>query len=50
MIFNDEKIQGKFDKKIWLSINKDFDEAELLRTAIAAAGGDHCQRTGFTNG
>ncbi|KAL6630910.1 hypothetical protein ACP70R_028250 [Stipagrostis hirtigluma subsp. patula] len=41
MIFNNETIEDKFDKKIWLSINQDFEEANLLRTAITAAGGDH---------
>ncbi|CAL4900371.1 unnamed protein product [Urochloa decumbens] len=41
MIFNNETIKDKFDIKIWLSINKDFDEAELLQTAIVAAGGNH---------
>ncbi|KAL6619370.1 hypothetical protein ACP70R_034509 [Stipagrostis hirtigluma subsp. patula] len=41
MIFNNETIEDKFDKRIWLSINQDFEEADLLRTAITAAGGDH---------
>lgn len=41
MIFNNETIKNKFDIKIWLSINKDFDEAELLRTIISEAGGNH---------
>ncbi|XP_062203450.1 disease resistance protein RGA2-like isoform X2 [Phragmites australis] len=40
-IFNHETIKDKFDKRIWLSINQDFDKAELLRTAITLAGGDH---------
>lgn len=41
MIFNNETINDKFDIKIWLSINKEFDEAELLKTAIDAAHGNH---------
>ncbi|XP_045085166.1 uncharacterized protein [Aegilops tauschii subsp. strangulata] len=41
-VFNDEAIQGEFDKKIWLSINKHFNKADLLRTAITQAGGDSC--------
>ncbi|XP_047063580.1 disease resistance protein RGA2-like [Lolium rigidum] len=36
-IFNDEVIQGKFTKKIWLSITQEFNGVELLRTAIIAA-------------
>ncbi|CAL4915385.1 unnamed protein product [Urochloa decumbens] len=40
-IFNDDTIKDKFDKRIWLSINQDFDKAELLRTTITLAGGDH---------
>ncbi|VAI37539.1 unnamed protein product [Triticum turgidum subsp. durum] len=39
-VFNDDDIQGEFDKKIWLSINKHFNKADLLRTAITQAGGD----------
>uniref|UniRef100_A0ACD5Z847 Uncharacterized protein n=1 Tax=Avena sativa TaxID=4498 RepID=A0ACD5Z847_AVESA len=40
-VFNDETLNTKFDKMIWLSINKDFDMVELLRTAITLAGGEH---------
>uniref|UniRef100_A0A8R7K3S0 Disease resistance protein RGA3 n=2 Tax=Triticum urartu TaxID=4572 RepID=A0A8R7K3S0_TRIUA len=38
-VFNDEAIEGKFAKKIWLSITRDFNDVELLSTAITAAGG-----------
>nr|UBY06970.1 NBS-LRR disease resistance protein [Dasypyrum villosum] len=40
-VFNDEIVKAEFDKTIWLSINKDFDEFELLRTIITLAGGVH---------
>ncbi|KAM3197365.1 hypothetical protein ACQJBY_072806 [Aegilops geniculata] len=40
-VFNDEAIQGKFSKKIWLSVNQNFRDAELLRRVISEAGGDH---------
>uniref|UniRef100_J3N8C3 Uncharacterized protein n=1 Tax=Oryza brachyantha TaxID=4533 RepID=J3N8C3_ORYBR len=40
-IFNDEAIQEKFGKKIWLSVTHKFNEVDLLRSAITAAGGDH---------
>jgi len=40
-IFNEATIQEHFKKKIWLNINKQFHEAELLRTAIQHAGGNH---------
>ncbi|KAK1610185.1 hypothetical protein QYE76_033858 [Lolium multiflorum] len=40
-VFNDEAIQSEFDKTIWVSVNQDFNEAELLRRAIIEAGGDH---------
>ncbi|KAI4979045.1 hypothetical protein ZWY2020_015798 [Hordeum vulgare] len=40
-IFNDETMKAGFDKTIWLSINKDFDKVELLRTIITQAGGVH---------
>ncbi|VAI94406.1 unnamed protein product [Triticum turgidum subsp. durum] len=39
-IFNDEAIEGEFSKKIWLSVNQNFSEVELLRRAIIEAGGD----------
>ncbi|KAM3370739.1 hypothetical protein ACQJBY_018212 [Aegilops geniculata] len=39
-VFNDEAIQGKFTKKIWLSITQEFSEVDLLRTAITAAEGN----------
>uniref|UniRef100_A0A0E0M7B6 Uncharacterized protein n=1 Tax=Oryza punctata TaxID=4537 RepID=A0A0E0M7B6_ORYPU len=36
-IFNDQAIQDTFDVKIWLSVTQDFNEAHLLKTAIAMA-------------
>ncbi|KAF7082589.1 hypothetical protein CFC21_086452 [Triticum aestivum] len=39
-VFSDEAL-NKFEKTIWLSINKDFDEVELLKTIITQAGGVH---------
>ncbi|VAI00521.1 unnamed protein product [Triticum turgidum subsp. durum] len=39
-VFNDEAIKCNFTKKIWLSITRDFNDIELLSTAITAAGGD----------
>ncbi|XP_062181736.1 putative disease resistance protein RGA4 isoform X2 [Phragmites australis] len=38
-IFNDDIIQHEFTKKIWLSVNQEFDENKLLRTAILESGG-----------
>ncbi|KAF8745051.1 hypothetical protein HU200_013463 [Digitaria exilis] len=48
-IFNHDIIQQEFPKKIWLSVNQDFNETELLRRAITEAGGDH-QSAGNTRG
>ncbi|XP_066342314.1 putative disease resistance RPP13-like protein 1 [Miscanthus floridulus] len=43
-IFNDATIQEQFKTKtIWLSITQQFDEVELLKTAIKHAGGDHVE-------
>ncbi|CAM0953223.1 unnamed protein product [Alopecurus aequalis] len=39
-VFNSEAIQGKFSKKIWLSITQEFNEVDLLRTAITASKGN----------
>ncbi|CAL4979377.1 unnamed protein product [Urochloa decumbens] len=38
-IFNEPTDQKHFKVKVWLSITQQFDEAELLRTAIEHAGG-----------
>ncbi|KAM3364197.1 hypothetical protein ACQJBY_014488 [Aegilops geniculata] len=38
-VFNDEAIQGAFSKKIWLSVNQNFSDVDLLRRAIIEAGG-----------
>ncbi|VAI53673.1 unnamed protein product [Triticum turgidum subsp. durum] len=40
-VINDETMKAEFDNTIWLSINKDFDKVELLRTIITVAGGVH---------
>ncbi|XP_066342361.1 putative disease resistance protein RGA3 [Miscanthus floridulus] len=40
-IFNEATIQEHFKTKIWLNINKQFHDAELLRTATKHAGGNH---------
>jgi hypothetical protein len=40
-IFNEATIQEHFNTKIWLSITKQFDEAELRRIAIKHARGNH---------
>ncbi|KAF7105363.1 hypothetical protein CFC21_106177 [Triticum aestivum] len=39
-VFNDEALQGDFSKKIWLSVNQNFSEVELLRRAIIEVRGD----------
>ncbi|CAL4983590.1 unnamed protein product [Urochloa decumbens] len=40
-IFKEKTIQEQFKVRIWLCITQYFDEANLLRTAIEHAGGDH---------
>jgi nucleoside-triphosphatase THEP1 len=39
-LFNDHTIESEFTKKIWLSVNKDFRETELLKRVITEAEGD----------
>jgi hypothetical protein len=48
-IFNHDIIKQEFAQKIWLSVNQDVNETELLRRAIIEAGGDH-QSVGNTRG
>lgn len=38
-IFNNEIIQQYFDKKIWVSVNQDYRDTELLVRTIEAGGG-----------
>ncbi|XP_066334997.1 putative disease resistance protein RGA1 isoform X2 [Miscanthus floridulus] len=40
-IFNSEVIKHEFTKKIWLSVNQDFNKTEMLRRVIIEAGGNH---------
>uniref|UniRef100_A0A0D9UW27 AAA+ ATPase domain-containing protein n=1 Tax=Leersia perrieri TaxID=77586 RepID=A0A0D9UW27_9ORYZ len=40
-VYNHDAVRDKFDKRIWLSVNHDWDKLELLRNAITLAGGDH---------
>ncbi|KAJ1274630.1 hypothetical protein BS78_05G076100 [Paspalum vaginatum] len=40
-IFNNEIIKQEFSKKLWLSVNQDFDQIEILRRAVMEAGADH---------
>ncbi|KAL6654499.1 hypothetical protein ACP70R_007964 [Stipagrostis hirtigluma subsp. patula] len=40
-IYNETTTQEHFKIKIWLSITQNFDETQLLRTAITYAGGHH---------
>jgi hypothetical protein len=40
-LFNETTVQEHFKVKIWLSITQQFDEIELLKTAITHAGGHH---------
>ncbi|TVU23260.1 hypothetical protein EJB05_25614, partial [Eragrostis curvula] len=40
-ILKDVNIEKHFKTKIWLSITQQFNEVELLRSAIKLAGGDH---------
>ncbi|XP_066336736.1 putative disease resistance protein RGA1 isoform X2 [Miscanthus floridulus] len=40
-IFNSEVIKHEFTKKIWLSVNQDFNNTEMLRRVIIEAGGNH---------
>jgi len=46
-IFKNDIVQQEFSKKIWLSVNQDFNELDILRRAITEAGGD-CHVAGDT--
>ncbi|VAI94346.1 unnamed protein product [Triticum turgidum subsp. durum] len=38
-VSNDKAIQGEFSKTIWLSVNQNFSDVDLLRKVIIKAGG-----------
>jgi hypothetical protein len=40
-IFKNDIVQQEFSKKIWLSVNQDFNELDILRRAITEARGDY---------
>jgi hypothetical protein len=40
-IFNDDTITQEFEKKIWLSVNEEFSDIDLLERAITEAQGDN---------
>ena len=42
-VFASEAIKEEFKIKIWLSVAQQFTTVDLLRTAIAHAGGEHCE-------
>ncbi|TVU26660.1 hypothetical protein EJB05_29215, partial [Eragrostis curvula] len=44
-IFNNEIIQQEFQKKIWVSVNQDYSDTELLKRTIEAAGGNQAGNT-----
>ncbi|KAL6870764.1 hypothetical protein ACP4OV_014612 [Aristida adscensionis] len=48
-IMNNEVIRQEFNKKVWLSVNENFSDIELLRRAVVVVEGDH-QATADTKG
>ncbi|WVZ54210.1 hypothetical protein U9M48_005047 [Paspalum notatum var. saurae] len=40
-IYNNEITKQKFSKRLWLSVNQDINQTEVLRRAIIEAGADH---------
>ena len=41
MIFNDSAMEEIFDKRIWLSVNQDVDETDVLQRVLAALDGNY---------
>lgn len=39
MIFNDSAVEEMFDMRIWLSVNQDVDETDVLQRVLAALDG-----------
>ncbi|KAL6637115.1 hypothetical protein ACP70R_024687 [Stipagrostis hirtigluma subsp. patula] len=46
MVFNDTQVMKSFDEVIWLSVNKEYNEINVLRRVIAAFGGDYTHLPG----
>ncbi|CAD6206213.1 unnamed protein product [Miscanthus lutarioriparius] len=41
MVFNDSKMEESFDQRIWLSVNKEVNDINALRSVLASFGTNH---------
>ncbi|CAL4918460.1 unnamed protein product [Urochloa decumbens] len=41
MVFSDSMVEENFEERIWLSVNKEFNEITILQSFLASFGGKH---------
>ncbi|CAL4943820.1 unnamed protein product [Urochloa decumbens] len=41
MVFSDSMVEENFEERIWLSVNKEFNEITILQSLLASFGGKH---------
>ncbi|GLT33630.1 hypothetical protein SLA2020_082000 [Shorea laevis] len=47
LIYNDEKLEGRFDVKAWVCVSDEFDVARITRTIIEQVTGKKCDLNDF---
>ncbi|KAK6940293.1 Rx, N-terminal [Dillenia turbinata] len=47
LVYRDERVDGHFDMKMWVSVNEDFDVERILRSIIASATRTKCDLFGL---
>ncbi|KAF3448872.1 hypothetical protein FNV43_RR09588 [Rhamnella rubrinervis] len=47
LVFNEKKVMGNFELKIWVCVSEDFDVKRLVKAIIEAASGSSCDILGM---
>ncbi|XP_058108875.1 putative disease resistance protein RGA3 [Magnolia sinica] len=42
LIYNDEKVKGHFDMRMWVCVSEDFDVRQITKSIIKSADGSNC--------
>uniref|UniRef100_A0A2N9IMD4 NB-ARC domain-containing protein n=1 Tax=Fagus sylvatica TaxID=28930 RepID=A0A2N9IMD4_FAGSY len=45
LAYNDPKVKGYFDKRIWVCVSEPFDQCRVAKAILEALGGDHSSKT-----
>ncbi|XP_011070057.1 putative disease resistance RPP13-like protein 1 isoform X1 [Sesamum indicum] len=47
IVYNDHRLVGKFDLKMWASVSMDFDTISITKSIIESASGERCKLSGL---